>query len=102
LPIQPAWLTEAGREAWLDNIGRVASAGRASELDSALLGQFMNLLGACNAAWSAGDVPPSAALTELRRFAELFGLAGAASRLEAGRPAQGNTFAKNGRRADAP
>lgn len=98
LPIQPEWLTEAGRDAWLDNIGRVSSTGKATELDSALFGQFCNLLGAVNLAWAAGDVPPISALAELRRFGELFGLAGGSSRLGTSAVKKDNPFLVNGAR----
>ena len=97
LPMQPEWLTEAGREAWLDNVARAYSAERATELDSALFGTFCNLLGACSLAWRAGEVPPSSAIAELRRFGELFGLAGSSSRLvDGGGERRDNPFATNG------
>lgn len=95
LPQQPAWLTEAGQQEWLDMIGRVASTRLATEADSALLGTFANLLGAMAQAWQSGAAPPASYITEARRLAELFGIAGAKSRIGAPPPkAEANPFAK--------
>jgi hypothetical protein len=80
LPQMPEWLTESGKAAWLDNIGRVATAG-VVELDSALFGTYCNVLGVCALAWKAGAVPPGVYLAELRRLSEFFGLAGPKSRV---------------------
>jgi hypothetical protein len=78
LPAQPDWLTAAGHEVWLDNVGRVGSGRVVTERDSTLFGNFCNLQGALILAWRAGDVPPAAYLAEARRMGELFGIAGAA------------------------
>jgi hypothetical protein len=80
LPQMPDWLTESDKEAWLDNIGRVATVGVA-ELDSALFGIYCNVLGACALAWKSGVVPPGVYLAELRRLSEFFGIAGPKSRV---------------------
>lgn len=97
-PQQPDWLTASGEAVWLDNIGRVMAVGLATEADSDLLGLWCNLVGACGEAWRAGAVPPGWAVTESRRLGELFGLAGARSRivrgLETG-PSAENPFAHN-------
>lgn len=98
LPQQPDWLTEDGKNAWLDLIGRVSTTGAATELDSDLFAHFCNLSGACTAAWRAGAVPPAAHLTELRRLSEMFRVAGASSRVEAKAGAAGNAFLRNARR----
>jgi hypothetical protein len=84
LPQRPDSLTEAGQLVWLDNIGRAAANRLATERDSTIFGQFCKLVGALNLAWSAGEVPPIVAITEARRMAELFGLAGVKSRLATG------------------
>ena len=79
-------------------------ASLASEVDSALLGTLANLQGALAAAWRAGGVPPIAAIAEHRRLCELFGIAGARSRLVVVKPRTGsdpNPFSRNGRRGDA-
>src|ERR1700730_2879207 len=80
-PIMPSWLTEAGKSAWLDNVGRVMQSGLCTELDSDLFANYCNLIGAIAQAWAAGEVPPSWAIGEARRLGELLGLAGAHSRL---------------------
>jgi hypothetical protein len=91
-PIMPSWLTEAGKSAWLDNVGRVMQSGLCTELDSDLFANYCNLIGAIGQAWAAGEVPPSWAIGEARRLGELLGLAGARSRLlrHGGAPADPN------------
>lgn len=84
LPNQPDWLTPAGEEVWQDNVGRVAQTKLANERDSTLFATYCNLVGACVMAWRAGEAPPAAYLTEVRRLSELFGLAGARSRIRNG------------------
>jgi hypothetical protein len=37
-PLMPGWLTEAGKSAWHDNVGRVMQTGLGTEIDSDLLG----------------------------------------------------------------
>ena len=81
LPVRPEWLTPAGEEAWANELGRASSVGFATELDSALFGSFCNLLGAADLIWRRGEVPPVAHLAEIRKLAELFGLAGERSRV---------------------
>lgn len=46
LPVMPEWLTEAGREVWLDDIGRVSSTRLATERDSTMFANYCNLQGA--------------------------------------------------------
>lgn len=100
LPVEPEWLTPSGRNVWLDNIGRVAPNKMATEADSDQFATYCNLQGANALAWTAGEVPPIAALTEARRMAEQFGLFGRKSRLVAGAGAtpSANPFQRNGRR----
>jgi hypothetical protein len=100
LPIMPDWLTAEGRDAWLENVGRVAATRLVNERDSALFAVLCNLQGNLAACWAAGDVPPAAHLGEFRRLCELFGLAGARSRLTfAIERSEVNPFSRNGRRA---
>ena len=94
---KPDWLTAAGEEVWIDDIGRVGSVGLATELDTTLFGTYCNLQGAAILAWRAGGVPPIAALAEIRKLAEIFGIAGARSRIGtsgAGSSAAPNPFAR--------
>lgn len=99
LPLQPDWLTPEGEVIWQDDIGRVAAGRLVSERDSTLFATYCNLAGANGLAWRAGEVPPAAHITALRQLAELFGLAGAKSRLVSGEaPKSANPFARNGKR----
>lgn len=84
LPMQPDWLTTAGQEVWLDDMGRVAEGRLVSERDSTMFATFCNLQGAILLAWRAGEVPPAAHLMEARKMAEQFGIFGAKSRLKVG------------------
>lgn len=96
LPSQPDWLTPEGALIWLDDVGRVADGFLVGERDSTQFANYCNLQGAIVAAWRAGDCPPIAALTEVRRRAEMFGLGGAKSRvLEGQQPkTKANPFSK--------
>lgn len=84
LPQKPDWLTDAGGEVWLDDVGRVSTHKMATESDSTMFAQYCNLQGAINMAWRAGSVPPAAHLMEARRMAEQFGLFGRKSRIISG------------------
>jgi phage terminase small subunit len=101
LPQQPDWLTDAGREVWLDDVGRAASHRLATESDSTQFGNYCNLQGAIIMAWKVGAVPPAAHLMESRRMAEQFGLFGRKSRVIAGQTGNeqaSNPFLNNGKR----
>jgi hypothetical protein len=97
LPVRPDWLTAAGEEVWLDEIGRVVHGQLVAERDSAMFGTFCNLMGAINLAWRTGEVPPAAHLSEARKMAEQFGIFGAKSRLqlESGNGQNANPFTRN-------
>lgn len=101
-PMMPPWLTEDGKAAWLDNVGRVMQTGLAREIDSDLFATWCNLMGAMSRAWTSGDVPPAWAVGEARRLGELFGLAGVRSRIMRGGTDAGvngpNPFGSNGRK----
>lgn len=101
LPVRPDWLTAAGDEVWLDEIGRVAGGKLVSERDSTMFANYCNLQGAINLAWRSGEVPPAAHLMEARKLAEQFGLFGARSRMKVGGSdgQTANPFARNARRA---
>jgi hypothetical protein len=100
LPIEPNWLTSAGSEVWLDEIGRVSASLFVTERDSTMFGNYCNLQGAINLAWASGDVPPAAHLMEARKMAEQFGIFGAKSRLQIADPGKktSNPFTRNGRK----
>ncbi|HEV7285197.1 MAG TPA: hypothetical protein VGN75_10095 [Kaistia sp.] len=102
LPARPEWLTAAGEEVWIDDIGRVAAGRLVTEKDSTMFANYCNLQGAIVMAWRAGDVPPTASLMEARKMAEQFGIFGAKSRVKAGGsvPAgvSSNPFTRNGGR----
>lgn len=100
VPQQPDWLTEAGREVWLDDIARVTQGSLVTERDSSVFGHYCNLAGALIEAWRAKEVPPTSAIAEMRKMAEQFGIFGRKSRLVAdGGAAPSNPFARNGSQA---
>ncbi|QDO99091.1 hypothetical protein FNB15_18250 [Ferrovibrio terrae] len=80
LPAKPAWLTAAGEDVWIDEVGRVSLNRLADRRDTTSFGNFCNLQGCINLCWQSGEVPPAAHLAEARRMAEQFGLFGARSR----------------------
>lgn len=100
LPTAPDWLTDAGRSEWLDNIGRVSSVKLITEADSVLFAGWCNMVGAAAMAWRSGEVPPSSHLMEIRKLAEMFGLAGRKSRVGqvSDDAKSGNPFTKIGSR----
>lgn len=100
MPMMPDWLTPAGQEVWMDDLGRVSAHRLVGENDSTMFANYCNLQGAINEAWRSGEVPPAAHLMEARKMAEQFGIFGAKSRMTVA-PAAGkssNPFARNGRR----
>jgi hypothetical protein len=91
MPVRPAWLTAAGEEVWIDNVGRAMPP--LTEADSVVFAIFCNTVGAIGQAYMSGGVPPVAAQAEARRLGELFGLAGALSRVgREGAPKEPNPF----------
>lgn len=98
-PVTPDYLSPAAQEIWLEEIGRVMLSG-VTDQDSSLLATYCSTEALVRAAFIAGEPPPAAYLTELRRMRELLGIAG--PRVRTGKP-NGNTqsdnpFAKNGRK----
>jgi hypothetical protein len=75
LPVKPDWLSAAGELIWHDNIARAATIG-ITEHDSVIFAIFCNLTGEIAQAGRTGKVVSIAAQTEVRRLAELLGLAG--------------------------
>jgi phage terminase small subunit len=101
-PIMPDYLPPAAQEVWIEEIGRVMVAG-ITELDSSLFATYCATEALVRAAYIAGEPPPAAYLSELRRMRELLGIAGPRVRQGAkpGGATIENPFARNGRRAAA-
>ncbi|MDG2532061.1 hypothetical protein P6144_00225 [Sphingomonas sp. HITSZ_GF] len=80
-PKQPAYLTPEGKLVWAEEINRVTALG-ATEADSSAFARYCEMEAHFRLAIMAGDdFPTGVMLTELRRYAELFGIAGLRSRL---------------------
>jgi hypothetical protein len=98
-PIVPDYLAPSAREIWLEELPRVMVGGVA-ELDSSLFARYCSLEALARAAFMAGEPPPAAYLTELRRMSELLGIAG--PRVRQGQKQGGatadNPFSRNGKR----
>ena len=99
-PAMPDYLTPGAIDVWQEEIGRVMASGVA-EVDSSIFARYCSLEALVRLAFQAGGEPPPAAyLTELRRCAELLGIAGRKSRVgkvtDAGSTT--NPFRANGRR----
>jgi hypothetical protein len=91
----PDHMTPLAQTIWTEEVGRVMQAGVA-ELDSTLFANYCSLASLIRMAFSTGQPPPAAHLAELRRHAELLGIAGPKSRtVRPGTPAD-NPFANNG------
>ena len=76
----PTTLTTAAQAIWQEEARRVAVAGT-TEADSSLFARYCEMEALARAAFAAGELPKLALLTELRRTAELLGIAGHRSRL---------------------
>lgn len=101
MPQMPPELSPAARLVWTDNIARVVQTGMVAEYDETMFAQYCELVASCNACWAAKSVPPAAYLSEMRKYAEMFGVMGAKSRVKGksdGGKGAGNPFANNGRR----
>lgn len=98
-PIVPDYLSPAAQEIWLEEIGRVMLSG-VTEQDSSLFATYCSTEALVRAAFIAGEPPPAAYLTELRRMRELLGIAGPRVRTGAknGATQTENPFARNGRK----
>jgi phage terminase small subunit len=100
-PAMPDYLKPEAIDVWQEEIGRVMAAG-VVEIDSSLFARYCSLEALVRQAFNAGDEPPPmAALTVLRQYGELLGIAGRKSRVGkvADDPTKtGNPFARNGSR----
>lgn len=84
-PIMPSYLSKEAQAVWHEEIDRVVLAG-IGHLDSTFFADYCCLSALTRAAFSAGQLPQAATLTELRRRAEVLGIAGPSSRALRGTP----------------
>ncbi len=100
-PVTPDYLSPEAQEVWIEEIGRVMVAG-VGERDSSLFARYCSTEALARKAYKAGEPPPAAYLTELRRMAELLGIAGPRARtgVKADGPkiVSSNPFVRNGNR----
>jgi phage terminase small subunit len=79
-PTQPGYMSDIAKEVWAEEFRRVVACG-VTEADSSLFGRYCEMEAVFRAGVKNGEVPKAALLTELRRCAELLGIAGLRSRL---------------------
>ncbi|KTT98689.1 hypothetical protein [Sphingomonas sanguinis] len=79
-PIPPRYLTKEARSVWREELDRVTACG-ITDADSSLFARYCTMEALYRDQISAGELPKAALLTELRRMAELLGIAGLRSRL---------------------
>lgn len=96
-PQMPDYLSDEAAAIWDAEVGRAMAAG-VGELDSGLFGRYCATEAAVRQAFIAGSPPPAAYLAELRRHAELLGIAGPKSRTIKPSGGGSNPFARNGQR----
>ncbi len=65
---------------WREEVDRVTACG-ITDADSSLFARYCTMEAAYRTQITAGELPKAALLTELRRMAELLGIAGLRSRL---------------------
>lgn len=82
-PIQPGYLSAEAKAVWAEEAARVVACGVTSA-DSSLFARYCECEATFRVSVLAGDLPKAALLTELRRMAELLGIAGLKSRLGRG------------------
>jgi hypothetical protein len=99
-PAMPDYLTAEAQAVWVEEIGRVMAVGTV-EIDSSIFGRYCSLEALARRTFSIGEPVPAAYLAELRRTAELFGLAGPKSRTLRRGAGEINPFTRNGRRPAA-
>lgn len=87
-PIQPSYLTVEGKAVWREELRRVIACG-ATSADSSMFARYCEAEAVFRVSVGNGELPKAALLTELRRMAELLGIAGQRSRLgRSSQPAQ--------------
>ena len=80
VPVAPSWLTDLARQVWDEELPRVIAAG-ATDADSGFFARYCSMSATFITLTIAGESPKAALATELRRSAELLGIAGLRSRL---------------------
>nr|WP_317893657.1 hypothetical protein [uncultured Sphingomonas sp.] len=93
-PVTPGYLTAEARLVWDEELARVVACG-ATEADSSIFARYCEMEASFRVSIIAGELPTSALITELRRVAELLGIAGQRSRLakaSAGQSASASPF----------
>jgi hypothetical protein len=80
IPVAPAWLTAGAKDVWADDLARVVACG-ARETDSHFFAVYCEMMARFIAGVKAGDPPNAAFVSELRKEAEMLGIAGAKARL---------------------
>jgi hypothetical protein len=101
MPQMPAELSTGAQLVWNDNVARAVQGGFLTEKDQQSFATYCEIVASCNACFAAGAVPPAAYLAEQRKYAEMFGLMGAKSRVKGNGNGEGgkkNPFASNGSR----
>jgi len=95
IPVAPSWLSAGAKDVWAEDIARVVACG-AREPDSHFFAVYCEMMARFVASVKAGDPPNAAFVSELRKEAEMLGIAGAKARLARGgdKPAPSNPFAK--------
>lgn len=79
-PIEPPYLSPAAKAVWREELRRVVGCG-VTESDSSLFGRYCEMEASFRQSVMKGADLKAALLTELRRSAELLGIAGQRSRL---------------------
>lgn len=80
VPVPPKYLTQDALAVWREEHARVVACG-VTEADSSLFARYCSMESSFRASVSNGESLSAALLTELRRCAELLGIAGLRSRL---------------------
>ncbi|RSU77405.1 hypothetical protein BRX37_05985 [Sphingomonas sp. S-NIH.Pt3_0716] len=80
LPVMPEWLSPGAREVWTTDIERIAAMG-ATAVDSSAVALYCETMAVFVASVRASEPVNAAFRSELRKQAELLGIAGAKSRL---------------------
>lgn len=83
----PDYLSAAARDVWFDEIEHVVAHG-INASHSSTLARYCSMEAAVRDAFTRGEVPRAAMLSEVRKLSELLGIGGLAGRITGGTPAQ--------------